>query len=239
MADSYWRYAPSAAQERDSVPRASFPGYLSSEASFLSAHHLRSPNDLQATPSDYLQKDILQLRPGAYGLDDFAGFASHSALGLGGLTPGATIKGYPSLPEDPALVSQRRDVAHGISRGIPDMVNETPISSRNVEESSILFVDGLPSDCTRREVAHLFRPFIGFKEIRLVHKEPRHSRDKAMVLCFVEFADAKCALTAMEALQGYKFDDKKPDAPSLKIQFAQFPFHPSSSRDDQRLGDLR
>lgn len=28
------------------------------------------------------------------------------------------------------------------------------------------------------------------------------SGDKAMVLCFVEFADPKCALTAMEALQG-------------------------------------
>lgn len=28
------------------------------------------------------------------------------------------------------------------------------------------------------------------------------SGDKAMVLCFVEFNDSKCALTAMEALQG-------------------------------------
>lgn len=28
------------------------------------------------------------------------------------------------------------------------------------------------------------------------------SGDKAMILCFVEFSDAKCALTAMEALQG-------------------------------------
>lgn len=27
--------------------------------------------------------------------------------------------------------------------------------------------------------------------------------DKAMVLCFVEFTDAKCAITAMEALQGW------------------------------------
>ncbi|KAJ1430285.1 RNA-binding domain superfamily [Sesbania bispinosa] len=49
------------------------------------------------------------------------------------------------------------------------------------------------------------------------------SGDKAMTLCFVEFVDPKCALTAMEALQGYKFDDKKPDSPTLKIQFAHFP----------------
>lgn len=31
------------------------------------------------------------------------------------------------------------------------------------------------------------------------------SGDKAMVLCFVEFDDSKCALTAMEALQGNFF----------------------------------
>lgn len=29
--------------------------------------------------------------------------------------------------------------------------------------------------------------------------------DKAMVLCFVEFTDAKCAVTAMDALQGFIF----------------------------------
>lgn len=28
------------------------------------------------------------------------------------------------------------------------------------------------------------------------------SGDRALVLCFVEFVDSKCALTAMEALQG-------------------------------------
>jgi len=28
------------------------------------------------------------------------------------------------------------------------------------------------------------------------------SGDKAMTLCFVEFVDSKCALTALEALQG-------------------------------------
>ncbi|KAF9593422.1 hypothetical protein IFM89_022888 [Coptis chinensis] len=233
MGDSYWRYGAGAGvPERDGVPRASFPGYVSSEASFLSSHHLA--NDLRGTSSDYLQKDILPLRPGAYGLDTFAGLASHTAPGFSGLTSGASLKGFPSPLEGPALSS----------RGIPELLNERPSSLRKIdsvlgEESSILFVDGLPSDCTRRELAHLFRPFIGFKELRLVHKEPRHSRDKAMVLCFVEFSDAKCALTAMEALQGYKFDEKKPDAPILKIQFAQFPFCPPSSRDDQRLGDPR
>ncbi|CAJ1973558.1 unnamed protein product [Sphenostylis stenocarpa] len=50
-------------------------------------------------------------------------------------------------------------------------------------------------------LGNLFRPFIGYKDIRVVHKEPRRSGDKAMTLCFVEFVDSKCALTALEALQ--------------------------------------
>ena len=45
-----------------------------------------------------------------------------------------------------------------------------------------------------------------------------------MVLCFVEFNDAKCSRTALEALQGYIFVDKKPDSPALGIQFAHFSF---------------
>ncbi|XP_061993917.1 uncharacterized protein LOC133711847 [Rosa rugosa] len=56
--------------------------------------------------------------------------------------------------------------------------------------------------CMPVNVSDLFRPFIGFKEIKVVHKVLRRSGDKAMVLCFAEFVDPKCALTAMEALQG-------------------------------------
>lgn len=40
---------------------------------------------------------------------------------------------------------------------------------------------------------------------RLNQKFSAQRGDKAMVLCFVEFTDAKCALTAMEALQGWIF----------------------------------
>lgn len=43
--------------------------------------------------------------------------------------------------------------------------------------------------------------FIGFIIIVLFY--PTQRGDKAMVLCFVEFTDTKCALTAMEALQGW------------------------------------
>lgn len=105
--------------------------------------------------------------------------------------------------------------------------------SGSVNESSMLFVDGLPRDCTRREVGHLFRPFIGFKDIRVVHKEPRRTGDKAMVLCFVEFDNPTCARTAMDALQGYQFDHKKVDSSVLRIHFAHFPFKPPSASADR------
>ncbi|KAL0447371.1 UNVERIFIED_CONTAM: RNA-binding protein 2 [Sesamum latifolium] len=243
MADPYWRYsaaapaAPPSSSDRGSIPKPSFPGYLPSEASTLTNYNPYSSRDLRAASSDFLQKDILPSRAGAYGVDDFAGIRSEP--GVSGLTAGTSFKGYPSSFEDPSLLARQRDVAPGTSPGIPDVTYERPNSMRRVDgppvsagESNILFVDGLPTD-------YLFRPFIGFREIRVVHKEPRRRGDKAMVLCFVEFTDAKCALTAMEALQGYKFDDKKQNSPLLRIHFAHFPFRLPSNQDEQRFGGAR
>ncbi|XP_071715156.1 uncharacterized protein [Rutidosis leptorrhynchoides] len=101
------------------------------------------------------------------------------------------------------------------------------------QKSNVLFVDALPFDCSRREVSHLFRPFLGFIEIKVVHKEPRNSGDKAIVLCFVEFSDSNHALNALEALQGYKFDYKKPDSATLRIHFAHFPFKLPFDKEEQ------
>jgi len=47
-------------------------------------------------------------------------------------------------------------------------------------------VEGLPHDCTEREICHLFRPFEGFKNLRLV---PRLTRDGQKV--HFAFADFK------------------------------------------------
>ena len=38
---------------------------------------------------------------------------------------------------------------------------------------------------------------------------------------------------------GYKFDDRKPDSPVLKIHFAHFPFCLPSAQDDQRFGSVQ
>lgn len=190
---------------------------------------------------------IRSMTAGDYGVDA-VGVSVRGEPGLG-VTARARTNGYPSPlgPLGPlgaqASLSQRHEVAVSVSSSVPTDIRQERSASRNADglpvlkgESNILFVDGLPTDCTRREVGHLFRPFIGFKEIKVVHKEPRRSGDKAMVLCFVEFADPDCALTAMEALQGYKFDDKKPDSLPLRIHFAHFPFRLPSDSYDKRIG---
>ena len=98
------------------------------------------------------------MRARAHGFDDLRGIGVSPQPVIGGFTE--NIKGYPPLLEDPNLIGQRQAVAHGISPGIPDI--ERPSSLRNVEslppsaqESNILFVDGLPKDCTRREVGRI------------------------------------------------------------------------------------
>ncbi|KAA8546545.1 hypothetical protein F0562_002716 [Nyssa sinensis] len=73
------------------------------------------------------------------------------------------------------------------------------------DASNTLYVEGLPSDSTRREVAHIFRPFVGYKEVRLVSKESKHRGGDPLILCFVDFINPACAATALSALQGDHF----------------------------------
>ncbi|KAK4751960.1 hypothetical protein SAY87_020758 [Trapa incisa] len=89
--------------------------------------------------------------------------------------------------------------------------------------TSTLFVEGLPTDCTQREVAHIFRPFVGYKEVRLVTKESKHRGSDPLMFCFVDFANPACAATAMGALQGYKMDEHDADSACLRLQFARNP----------------
>ncbi|XP_024535289.1 nuclear speckle RNA-binding protein A isoform X1 [Selaginella moellendorffii] len=140
----------------------------------------------------------------------FAGLSSD--LGLSGV--GLGVSGAASLSalgaglsalDDSSLITQTSqmmgyDVA--CLAGARSNLNINTGDGLPHDASSTLFVDGLPSDCTRREAAHIFRPFIGFKEVRLVHKDAKRATGEKLVLCFVEFMDAKCAATALEALQG-------------------------------------
>ncbi|CAM6127904.1 unnamed protein product [Calypogeia fissa] len=167
------------------------------------------------------------------GLPGIPGAGNMGNLGLGGLgeDPNLLGPGRGMVGLDGGLrqaniglngVAQEQDQLHGgLDMHLPP------------DAASTLFVDGLPLDCSRREAAHIFRPFIGFKEVRLVHKDA-----KRVVLCFVEFADARCAATALEALQGYKFDETDQESYALRLSFARHagPRGPPPRDDSYRGG---
>ncbi|KAK1406843.1 hypothetical protein QVD17_38451 [Tagetes erecta] len=104
------------------------------------------------------------------------------------------------------------------------------------DASSTIYIEGLPSNCTRREVAHIFRPFVGYKEVRLVSKESKHRSGDPLIISFVDFTDPACAATALSALQGYKMDEHDPSSPSLRLQFSK---HPGPRSGSARRGGRR
>uniref|UniRef100_I1JTZ6 RRM domain-containing protein n=1 Tax=Glycine max TaxID=3847 RepID=I1JTZ6_SOYBN len=157
MADPYYSYGAPVGADGASIARSSFAGYIPSEPS--------NSTELRGIGSDYLQRDIGLF----YSADDTLGSRVHSE----------PVKGYSPLA-DPCLSKKRDTTPLGINNGVPDVSSERPASKSSYDglpisaaDSNILFVGGLPKDCTRREVGHLFRPFIGYKDIRVVHKEPR------------------------------------------------------------------
>ena len=123
---------------------------------------------------------VVGLRRNAHvGISPIAGF--HPEPGLGAISVGASIKGDPPPLEDPTLVDQKQDGPLGMRPGIPNAVDEKPTSVRNGDgptvadgESNILFIDGLPTDCTRREVGRIFFfPMHAFVMNIFLNKIPR------------------------------------------------------------------
>ncbi|CAN6218461.1 unnamed protein product [Urochloa humidicola] len=114
------------------------------------------------------------------------------------------------------------NAAMGQSFG-PNLHNEfasfgAPMPALPKDATSTVYVDGLPTNCTRREVAHIFRQYMGYREVRLVNKgSSRH------VICFVDFATPAHAFYAMRNLQGYQFDEQEPNSRSLNLQFSLSP----------------
>ncbi|KAK1404001.1 RNA-binding protein 2 [Heracleum sosnowskyi] len=129
--------------------------------------------------------------------------------------------------DDHVTVGQPRDIL----RDLPDVKHPVDAMPRPGHEilplprdaSSTLYIEGLPANSTRREVAHIFRPFVGYKEVRLVSKQSKHHGRDPLILCFVDFESPACAATAMSAIQGYKIDEHDPDSAYLRLQFSRNP----------------
>jgi len=86
------------------------------------------------------------------------------------------------------------------------------------DASSTLYVEGVAHDASEREVAHIFRPFPGFQSVRMFTRESRKFPDSTYLLCFVEFDNKHLSTSAMQMLNGYKFD--RNDTRGLRISYA-------------------
>ncbi|KAJ6709210.1 NUCLEAR SPECKLE RNA-BINDING PROTEIN A-RELATED [Salix koriyanagi] len=153
-----------------------------------------------------------------------AGFARGIGGGMSGLPiadsavmtrPRSAGLDLPSNGRDVTFVRQRQE--DRIASSDREMAHLPP------DATNTLYVEGFPPDCSRREVAHIFRPFVGYKEVRLVSKEARQRGGDPIILCFVDFVNPECAATAMSALQGYKVDEHDPDSRYLRLQFSRHP----------------
>lgn len=163
--------------------------------------------------------------------------ANASRVGLSGLDD-LRLSGV-----DPGLL---RGAGAGLNPGRDDLflrqdgpVGRAGYRSLPADAAPTLFVEGIPIDCTRREVAHIFRPFRGFKEVRIVQKESKRSGGDLFVLCFVEFEDSYAAAKALESLQGYKLDELDPNSDPLRLQFARIGAPRGGGREDHRGGGDR
>ncbi|KAE8699829.1 MEG5 [Hibiscus syriacus] len=151
-------------------------------------------------------------------------FAARNCHHLAGVSLPDQLAGMPRRSvDDPHMVGiggvdgptiKDRTIGFGSGRPEPSLPSDA---------SSTLYVEGLPSDCTRREVSHIFCPFVGYKEVRLVTKEPRYPGGDPIKLCFVDFVSPSHAATSMDALQGYIFDENDHELVKLRLQFARYP----------------
>ncbi|XP_057774194.1 RNA-binding protein 1-like [Salvia miltiorrhiza] len=217
MADAYWRYGdgrqqaaalpphmvkrPRTDYEMPSGPDMS--SYYARDEDRAGLRVVRDTDTINASYDRYLRSAQMPSYASESGRSMSSGLGGHHhvddprVLGMGG--------------SDAAAAAKSRSMG-----GRP----EIPLPP---DASSTLFVEGLPANCTRREVSHIFRPFVGYKEVRLVTKESRHSGGDPLVLCFVDFQSPAHAATAMDALQGYNFDEHDRESAHLRLQFARYP----------------
>ncbi|KAG5533904.1 hypothetical protein RHGRI_027934 [Rhododendron griersonianum] len=223
MADAYWRYGDSRQQQQQQPtlpplvgkrPRSDYDvsgghelgGYFARDVERTAYPVLRDTDSLGASYDRYLRNAQIA----SYGGGDSArpitgGLSGHSVddarmIGVGGSDPAVALKSH----------------SMGLGGGMPE--RPLPPGATNT-----LFVEGLPANCTSREVSHIFRPFVGYKEVRLVSKESRRPDGEPLVLCFVDFVSPAHAATALEALQGYRFDELDRDSVNLRLQFSRHP----------------
>ena len=82
--------------------------------------------------------------------------------------------------------------------------------------TNTIYVEGIPTDATEREVAHIFRPFVGFKTVRLIPREKKPG--VKVIFCFADFETTLQTTIVINTLQGYRFH--KDDILGLQFSYA-------------------
>ncbi|KAK8943730.1 hypothetical protein KSP40_PGU005259 [Platanthera guangdongensis] len=209
MADAYWRFADARQQAAADAPPASLKrprtdfGDVSGAPEFLGYHPREEDRTVQYVGRDTESISASYNRYMHNGTGSYV--IAETAVPVGGGTNIRPISD-PHMPNRALGYNSRR--------------TEAPLPP---DASNTLFVEGLPANCTSREVSHIFRPFVGFQEVRLVNKESKHSGGDPFVLCFVDFVSPVEAAVALDALQGYKLDEHDQESSCLRIQFARSP----------------
>ena len=101
------------------------------------------------------------------------------------------------MASDPTL-------AH-LSQSLKPLLNANSILPIPPNATNTVYVEGIPSDATEREVSHIFRPFPGFQTMRLIQRDKKHSSEK-VVFCFADFESPLQTTVVINTLQGYRFD---------------------------------
>ncbi|XP_020112778.1 RNA-binding protein 1-like isoform X1 [Ananas comosus] len=232
MADAYWRYGDARYQAAAMAPAATAPtAAAAATATAAAAGTLKRPRpDYPDMPSGsevpgYYPRE--EERAGYRVVRDTdtlgASYDRYLRNGMSSFGPTEAVRpvlgAMPGYPAD----DRRIAVAGGVDSRTLGYAGVRPEPPLPPDASNTLFVEGLPANVTRREVSHIFRPFVGFREVRLVNKESRHPGGDPLILCFVDFATPAQAAVALDALQGYKFDEHDRESANLRLQFARHP----------------
>eukprot|EP00629_Pelagomonadales_sp_RCC1024_P009407 CAMPEP_0119267322 /NCGR_PEP_ID=MMETSP1329-20130426/5517_1 /TAXON_ID=114041 /ORGANISM="Genus nov. species nov., Strain RCC1024" /LENGTH=210 /DNA_ID=CAMNT_0007267243 /DNA_START=92 /DNA_END=720 /DNA_ORIENTATION=+ len=175
----------------------------------------------QGLVSSRLRKD----RTGAH--IAFAEFASVEAAsrarelaGASSAPIGRTEKYFAHFARGGGAKRPRDDAGH---TGPPPARPRPPLPGAEVATHT-LFVSGWPPDCGPREASHIFRPFPGFRGLRMrPQREPSAGKGP---LAFVDFDMPNEASVARRAVDGYPLNyapSGEAVGPRLRVEFAKTP----------------
>ena len=122
-------------------------------------------------------------------------------------------QGIPIMYQNNMMMPNEITIANGLAQLLNASKDAKPFHVPD-NATNVLYVEGVPTDSTEREVAHIFRPYPGYQCIRLIFKE---LNGRKFFWCFVDFDNEVNATIAMQSLKGYRFH--KRDQSPLKFAY--------------------